>query len=177
MPAIAIRLHPSDTVVVALADIGQGTRLDDERVTVNVSVPAGHKVATLAMPAGTAVIKYNQTIGFATSDIAVGDHVHTHNMGMGVFERDYAFGADSHPTPVAAPGEQLTFDGFVRADGQVGTRNFIGIVPTVNCSATAARHIADHFRGAIMDAWPNVDGVVALTHGTGCGTGATGEML
>src|SRR3978361_830173 len=94
MSALAIRLHPSDTVIVALADIAPGTRLDDESVGARVRIPAGHKMATSDMPSGTAVIKYNQVIGFATTDIVAGDHVHTHNMGMGRFERDYAFGAD-----------------------------------------------------------------------------------
>jgi altronate hydrolase len=177
MSALAIRLHPSDTVVVALADIPSGTGLDNERVIARTRIPAGHKVATFDMPAGAPVIKYSQVIGFATTVIAAGEHVHTHNMGMASFARDYAFGADNRPTPFIPVTERATFAGFVREDGQVGTRNFIGIIPSVNCSATAARHIADHFRGAVMDAWPNVDGVVALTHGAGCGTGATGEML
>jgi altronate hydrolase len=177
MLALAIRLHPSDTVVVALADIPAGARLDSEDVVALGRIPAGHKIATRAMPTSAPVIKYNQVIGFATTDIAVGDHVHVHNMGMRSFERDYAFGADSHPTAMLPAAERGIFDGYVREDGQVGTRNFIGIIPSVNCSATAARAIADQFRGSVMDAWPNVDGVVALTHGAGCGTGASGEML
>jgi altronate hydrolase len=177
MLALAIRLHPSDTVVVALADIPAGARLDSEDVVALGRIPAGHKIATRAMPTSAPVIKYNQVIGFATTDIAVGDHVHVHNMGMRSFERDYAFGADSHPAAMLPAAERGIFDGYVREDGQVGTRNFIGIIPSVNCSATAARAIADQFRGSVMDAWPNVDGVVALTHGAGCGTGASGEML
>src|SRR4051794_1922144 len=177
MPALAIRLHSADTVVVALTAVSPGVTLDDGRVAARARVPAGHKVATTAMVKGEAVVKYNQVIGFATTDIAAGDHVHTHNMGMGTFERDYAFGADVRPTVPASAADCATFEGYVRADGQVGTRNFIGVIPSVNCSATAARQIADHFRGGAMAAWPNVDGVVALTHGSGCGTGATGEML
>jgi altronate hydrolase len=177
MPALAIRLHPADTVVVALTAVTPGVTLDDGRVAARARVPAGHKIATTAMAKGEAVVKYNQVIGFAATDIAAGDHVHTHNMGMGTFERDYAFGADVRPAVPAPAADCATFEGYVRADGQVGTRNFIGVIPSVNCSATAARQIADHFRGEAMAAWPNVDGVVALTHGSGCGTGATGEML
>ncbi|CAH2599373.1 Altronate hydrolase [Rhodovastum atsumiense] len=172
---LAIRLHPADTVVVALSAIAAGTGIEDGRISARAPIPAGHKIATAPMPQGAPVIKYNQVIGFATTDIAPGDHVHTHNVGMGAFDRDYAFGADAHPTVPTAT--TATFEGYVRADGQVGTRNYIGIIPSVNCSVTAARQIADHFRGAVMAEWPNVDGVVALAHGTGCGTGATGEML
>ena len=152
-------------------------RLDDDRVVARAAIPAGHKIATTSMQEGSAVIKYNQVIGFATATIEPGDHVHTHNMGMGQFQRDYAFGKDTRPTAFVAASACATFEGFVRPDGQVGTRNFIGVIPSVNCSATASRQIADHFRGAAMAEWPNVDGVIALPHGTGCGTGATGEML
>jgi altronate hydrolase len=177
MSALAIRLHQADTVIVALAAVTPGTQLDNQRVIARAAIQAGHKIATIAMDEGTPVIKYNQVIGFATTRIEAGDHVHTHNMGMGQFERDYAFGADTHITQYLPRSQCATFEGFVREDGQVGTRNFIGIIPSVNCSATAARQIADHFRGGAMIEWPNVDGVVALTHGSGCGTGATGEML
>jgi altronate hydrolase len=138
-------------------------------------VPPGHKVATRAIAAGSPVRRYNQIIGFATRDIRPGEHVHLHNLGIGAehgaFERDYAFCADVHPTPaVAAPA---SFMGIVRPDGRVATRNYIAILSSVNCSATVSRAIADRFRRDIFpDAlapYPNVDGVIALTHGTGCG--------
>jgi altronate hydrolase len=142
-------------------------------------VPAGHKVAVRAIRAGEAVKRYGQIIGFASRDIQPGEHVHTHNLAMGEFARDYAWCADAKPTePAAAPA---TFDGIVRADGRVATRNYIGILTSVNCSATVARAIADRFRRDIfpeaLAAYPNVDGVVALTHGVGCAVDTEGEAL
>jgi altronate hydrolase len=177
MSALAIRLHSADTVVVALAAVAPGHHLDNEHVVARTNIPAGHKIATTDIAKGDAIKKYNQVIGFATTDIQAGDHVHTHNMGMGTFQRDYAFGADIRVTSHIPPDDCARFEGYLRADCQVGTRNFVGVIPSVNCSATAARQIADHFRGTAMAEWPNVDDVVALTHGSGCGTGATGEML
>ncbi len=118
--------------------------------------------------------KYNQIIGFATADIAPGEHVHTHNLAMGDFDRDYAFCADAKPTDCVPEHERATFQGIVRADGRVATRNYLGMLTTVNCSATAARFIAEQFRGGALAEFPNVDGVVALGHGTGCGMASEG---
>ena len=136
----------------------------------------GHKIATAPIGAGEAVRKYGQILGFATEAIAPGDHVHTHNMAMGDFARDYAFGVDAQPTEPAAES-RATFQGIVRADGRVATRNYLGILTTVNCSASAARFIAEQFRGGALAEFPNVDGVVALGHGTGCGMGIDGEPM
>jgi altronate hydrolase len=173
--SLTIRLHPNDDVVIARAQLVGGTKLLDEDATVIGLVPPGHKVAARAIPRGEPVKRYNQVIGFASRDIAPGEHVHLHNLAMGTFDRDYAFGADAHPTPyVDAPA---TFKGIVRADGRVATRNYIGILSTVNCSATVARGIADHFTRERLAAYPNVDGVVALTHGSGCGMDTQGEGM
>lgn len=178
MAALTIRLHPADNVVVAGADLPPGTALPDGDITTRAAVPAGHKVAVRAIAAGGPVRKYNQIIGFATRPIEPGDHVHGHNMGMGEsFERDYAFSADARPTAPVPEAERATFQGILRPDGRVATRNFIGVLTSVNCSATAARLIADRFRGDALDAYPNVDGVVALAHGYGCGMGAEGEAI
>ncbi len=168
-----IRLHPQDDVLIARNQLVGGTSA--ESVMVKGLIPPGHKVATRAIAVGEPVRRYNQIIGFASKPIAAGEHVHTHNLVMGDFERDYAFGADIKPQPAR---RQATFQGIVRADGRVATRNYIGILSSVNCSATAARAIADHFSRqsnpqALAD-FPNVDGVVALTHGTGCGMATEG---
>ena len=173
--SLTIRLHPNDDVVIARAQLVGGTQLMDEKVTVSGLVPPGHKVATRAIKAGEPVRRYNQIIGFASRDIAPGEHVHLNNLAMGAFERDYAFGEDAKPTQPASP--QATFQGIVRADGRVATRNYIGILSTVNCSATVARGIADHFTRERLAEFPNVDGVVALTHGSGCGMDTQGEGM
>ena len=173
--SFTIRLHPDDDVVIARAQLVGGTLIADERVTVSGLVPPGHKVATRAIRAGEPVRRYNQIIGFASRDIAAGEHVHLHNLQMGSFDRDYAYGADVKPTQRAAV--PATFDGIVRPDGRVATRNYLGILSTVNCSATVARGIAGHFTRERLAAFPNVDGVVALTHGSGCGMDTRGEGM
>jgi altronate hydrolase len=173
--SLTIRLNPNDDVVIARAQLVGGTLLAEENVAVSGLVPPGHKVATRAIRAGDPVRRYNQIIGFAARDIAPGEHVHLHNLAMGAFERDYAFGADAKPTRyVDSPA---TFTGIIRPDGRVATRNYIGLLSTVNCSATVVRGIADHFRGEVLAAFPNVDGVVALTHGSGCGMDTHGDGM
>jgi altronate hydrolase len=170
-----LRLNPADDVVIARRQLVSGTLIKSEGITVIGLVPPGHKVATRAIAPGQPVRRYNQIIGFATREIRPGEHVHLHNLGIGVehgaFARDYAFCADVRPTPtVAMPA---TFKGIVRADGRVATRNYIAILSSVNCSATVSRAIADRFRRDLfpdeLAPYPNVDGVIALTHGTGCG--------
>ena len=178
--SLTIRLHPQDDVVIARQQLVSGTLLRDENITVAGLIPPGHKVATRAIAQGEPVKRYNQIIGFASRPILPGQQVHLNNLAMGEFARDYAFGSEAKPTQyVAAPA---TFMGIVRPDGRVATRNYIGLLSTVNCSATVVRAIADHFRadghnrGALAD-YPNIDGVVALSHGTGCGMGSTGEPI
>jgi altronate hydrolase len=169
-----VRLHSSDNVLVATADLDVGSTVDG--VTVVAPVPRGHKVAVAPIAAGDPVRKYNQVIGFATTDVAPGDHVHTHNTEFRAFARDYAFGADVTPTAFVPSEQQAMFQGIVRADGRVATRNYIGILTSVNCSATTAKFIAEAVRSTgLLDEFPNVDGVVALTHGTGCGMAGNGE--
>src|SRR3989475_7498301 len=173
--SLTIRLHPNDDVVIARQQLVSGTALLDENVKVSGLVPPGHKVATHAIPAGAPVKRYNQIIGFAKRAIAPGEHVHLHNLAMGEFARDYAFGADAKPTQFVDP--PASFMGIVRPDGRVATRNYIGILSTVNCSATVAHGIADAFKGGALGDFRNVDGVVALTHGSGCGMDVQGESM
>ena len=172
--ALTVRLHQADNVVTAKTTIAPDTAIGGEDMTTIIQIPVGHKLATTPIAAGEAIRKYNQIIGFASSDIAAGDHVHTHNVEMRVFERDYAYGADAKPTDMMPETERATFQGIVRADGRVATRNYIGVLTSVNCSASAARFIADAFRGDALADYPNVDGVVALVHGTGCGMADSG---
>ena len=172
-----IRLHPADDVLIARSQLVSGTTADG--IAIKGLIPPGHKIAARDIAVGEPVRRYNQIIGFATKAIQAGEHVHTQNLGMGAekgsFERDHAIGADVKPEPER---REATFMGIKRADGRVATRNYIGILSSVNCSATAARAIADHFsrqiNPAALEAFPHVDGVVALTHGTGCGMDTEG---
>jgi len=170
-----IRLNAADDVVVARLDIVAGTPLPGEAASTRTTIPAGHKVATRALAKGTPIRRYNQIIGFASRDILPGDHVHTHNLEMGSFARDYAFGVDAKPTAMA--DRPATFQGIVRADGRVATRNYVGVLTSVNCSAHVARLIAGKFGAEALAAYPNVDGIVALTHGTGCGMASEGLAM
>jgi len=173
--SFTIRLHPADDVVIARQQLVSSTVLLDEKVTIFGLIPPGHKVATRAIAVGEPVKRYNQIIGFAKRPIGAGEHVHLHNLAMGEFTRDYAIGADAKPTQFADPA--ATFMGIVRPDGRVATRNYIGILSTVNCSATVSHGIADAFKGEALAQFPNVDGVVALTHGSGCGMDVQGESM
>ncbi|MBL0150462.1 MAG: altronate dehydratase [Ideonella sp.] len=174
-----IRIHPADNVVIARRQLLGGTVLEEEGITVAGLIPPGHKVASKAIAAGEPVRRYNQIIGSATQAIAAGQHVHTHNLAFSSFARPHEPGAGALATDYVA--EPATFMGIVRPDGRVATRNYIGVLTSVNCSATAARAIADHFRRDVrpgaLAAFPNVDGVVALTHGMGCATASDGEEL
>ena len=167
-----IRLNPADNVVTTRMDIAMGTTIAEEgNLTPLTGVPAGHKIATAAIKSGEAVRKYNQIIGFATEDVAVGDHVHSHNCAFGDFERDYAFASDVKQTNFIAEPERATFQGYVRENGAVATRNYVAVLSTVNCSATVVHGIVSAFNDEVMKDYPNVDGVAAFTHGTGCGSG------
>ncbi|MCP4622745.1 MAG: altronate dehydratase [bacterium] len=171
---LTIRLNHSDNVVVARKDIAAGTEIPEEKIASRDEIAFGHKVAVAGIKSGEVVKKYGQIIGFASTDIQPGEHVHTHNLTMGEFDRDYAFCADaSHRTELV--DSPATFDGIIRPDGRVATRNYIGVISSVNCSASVCRFIADSFRGDALGDFPNVDGVVPITHGTGCGMAGQGE--
>ena len=162
-----LKLDPNDNVAVALQTIDAGTEFAIERV------PRGHKVATCNLRTGEAVRKYSQLIGYASTDIRKGSHVHTHNLEFRQVSKDYEFAIDrdrSHPDVAGR-----TFLGYRRSNGNVGTRNFIAVISSVNCSATAARRIASYFDESGLSEYPNVDGVSAFVHGTGCGMADDGE--
>lgn len=166
-------VSPHDDVAVALHEIPEGHRARTSAgATVPVlgadgggPVPAGHKVALRRMAAGDLVHKYGQVIGVLTADVELGGHIHSHNLGMP--ERASREGVEKAAVkPGFAQTRERTFQGIVRADGSVATRNYIGILTSVNCSATVAKLIARQFDGVDL---PGIDGVVALTHTSGCG--------
>ncbi|UWQ20207.1 UxaA family hydrolase [Jannaschia sp. W003] len=166
-----IRLRPEDDVAVAARALEAGVAVEGTR-TLGL-VPSGHKIALRAIAAGEPVRKYGQIIGYASEAIPAGAHVHTHNLAFRGTDHAYEFGTDLRPAP--APEMRDTFMGYRRASGVVGTRNYVAVVTSVNCSATAARRIADAFGPEELAAFPNVDGVVAYVHGTGCGMAGDGE--
>jgi altronate hydrolase len=171
-PPPVIRLHPDDNVVIARVTLLPGTPLA-EGATAIQRIPAGHKASVRRIGRGEAIRRYGQIIGFASSDIVPGLHVHVQNCEMGDFAKDYAYGVDAKDTAYFDP--PATFQGIRRPDGKVATRNYIGILTSVNCSAHVAGLVANMFQrnpftgdDPLAD-YPHVDGVVALTHKTGCG--------
>jgi altronate hydrolase len=168
-----LKLGSLDDVVVALKPVAVGQSLNGLHLTALSDISPGHKLAIRPLAPGQPVRKFNQIIGFATQPIAPGELVHTHNLVAGDFQRDYAIGSESHSTELLE--HPAIFQGIVRPNGRVATRNYIGILTTVNCSATVARRIAAHFTSDVLHAYPNVDGVVTITHGTGCGMAEHGE--
>lgn len=179
--AQTIRLHPHDNVVIAHAFVPAGSLIAAENVVSTGTVPEGHKIATRRVVEGEPILRYGEIIGFASREIAPGEHVHTHNCALHEFARQYEFATAIRPTTPIVPA--ATFQGIVRADGRVATRNYLAILSSVNCSATVSRCIADAFRrnpvtgeGLLAD-FPNVDGVVALTHRTGCGQASEGDGI
>ena len=172
-----IRLHPDDNVVVAGVDMEPGERVGSQDLRCKSAIPAGHKVAARAISPGKPIIKYGQIIGFAGEAIQPGEHVHTHNVTLKAFSREPDMGSDVAAPRGLDPEKTASFDGIVRSDGRVATRNYIGIIPTVNCSAGVARLIADGTAAELLPGYPNIDGVVALGHQSGCCSPGDSEGL
>ena len=173
----AIRLNSADNVSIALSEISSGTTLPDTNIVTREIIPPGYKIAIDDIPKGDPIKKYNVTIGFAKNDILAGTMLHNHNIEFKEFDRDYAYTKEFKPLELLPEKHRATFEGFLRSNGSAGTRNFIAIVSTVNCSATVVHAIADHFTKERMAEYPNVDGVAAFSHHTGCGMELTGEPM
>jgi altronate hydrolase len=172
-----IRLNAIDNVIVARKDLQAGTAIPEEGLVCQEHIPIGHKLATHNVQPGEAVRKLGQIIGFATREISAGQHVHTHNLAIKDFERQATSELDIKSAGMVFEGLQTSFKGFVRADGRVGTRNYLGVLPTVNCSASVSHYIANAFREEELADNPQIDGVLALSHEGGCGAGEGEQIL
>ncbi len=170
-----LHLHPNDNVLVAKTALALGQDIPELGLRTRAQVPAGHKIAARRIAAGEQVKKYDTVIGVATRDLEPGDYVHSHNLQLVDYYRDPAFGADVQPVDYVPEAERATFQGFVRPGGGVGTRNFIGILSSVNCSATVIKRIAAHFTPERLAAYPHVDGVAAFAQTSGCGMSSPSE--
>ena len=159
----AIKLNSADNVAVALSEIKAGTNLIGTNITTREIVPPGYKVAVCDISKGDPIKKYGVTVGFAKSHIAAGTMLHNHNIEFKEFDRDYAYAKHFRPVEKLPEESRATFQGYKRTDGRAGTRNFISIVSTVNCSATVVHAIADYFNDERLSKYPNVDGVAAFS--------------
>lgn len=170
----SVRLSPQDNVLVAVDNFEPGAELYG--VTAKARVPRGHKMALVDIAKGQPILKFDQIIGFASKDIAAGEWIHEHNVEMHAFARDYRFAEDAKKEEILPVEKQATFQGYRRANGKVGTRNYIGILTSVNCSASVARFMAEEInRSGILREYPNIDGVIPLVHGGGCALDIKGE--
>ncbi|TCQ99073.1 altronate dehydratase family protein [Neorhizobium sp. JUb45] len=169
-----IKLADPDNVLLAIDALAPGEEVGG--VSVAQRVPRGHKMSVQPIAKDAAVVKYGEIIGFAKEDIAPGNWVHEQNVYIRSFDRDYEFGVAAKPTYYAPAAERKTFQGYKRANGRYGTRNYVAIMTSVNCSASAARFIAEQInRSSILEDYPNIDGVISLVHGSGCGLDLHGE--
>ncbi len=171
-----VALNPRDNVRIALRDFAAGERIDEIGVTLACAIPRGHKIASSTLATGEYLYRYGQVIGVAETAIAVGDHVHVHNCGMVDHPRDSRFSKQSAPLSSVVLSPPRTFRGYRRANGRAGTRNYIGIVSSVNCSGSVARFIAaEAEKSDWFAACENVDGIVPITHASGCGMATNDE--
>ncbi len=169
-----IRLSPDDNVVVVVDQVPAGSSLAG--LTARERIPRGHKMAIVPIETNEPIRKYGQIIGFASKPIAPGDWVHEHNVALHDFARDYRFAEGAKNDELLPPELRATFQGYVRPNGKTGTRNYIGVLTSVNCSASVAKFIAEEVcRSGLLDDYPEIDGVVPFVHGTGCGMAARGE--
>ncbi|HLQ45035.1 MAG TPA: altronate dehydratase family protein [Planctomycetaceae bacterium] len=164
----ALLLHPDDNVAYVRRTIPTGSqfRVSRYEITAKELVEQGHKIALSAIAPRQAVRRYGQVIGYATEAIQPGEWVHRHNMEPGELTLDYAISSEVPADPLPIHGR--TFQGYRRADGRAATRNYIGIVSTVNCSAATSKMIAERFNKELLRDFPNIDGVVPLVHKGGC---------
>lgn len=172
-----IRLDPADNIVVARRPVAAGTVIPEEGITVRTDIPIGHKIAARAIAEGTPILKYNTVIGYAARDVEPGTHMHNDTIRFDAVTEAYDFCRDYHPVEILPPEQRRTFLGYVRPDGQVGTRNCIAVIVCSNCAATVARKIADHFTEEVLAAYPHVDAVVPLITASGCGLEKTGDPM
>ena len=176
---ILLRLHPEDNVGVLKRTAKAGVDLHDDagRLTLSRTVPGGHKVAIRSIEEGAPIRKYGQIIGFAKTAIARGEHVHTHNVLVKDFGRDYEFCVDARPVTFFSQEQTRHFQGYTRPNGRVGTRNYLAVISSVNCSASVSDYVAERFRTAeFRRDFPNIDGVIAFTHKSGCGIQPGGPL-
>lgn len=179
-----LQLHQRDNVAMATRPLSADTQLTGPFKQLNLNSPLkmGHKVALSDIALGQPVLKYGHVIGIATRPIAAGEWVHTHNLANQDTETDDPTRVERATAvpPPPAPLAGFTFQGYRRGDGRAGTRNYVAVLSSVNCSATVARAVARHFDAARLADYANIDGVVAFTHGTGCGMpfdGPSHQML
>ena len=170
-----IVLSKNDNVGVSQFIIPEKTKIEGREINTIDPIPFGHKVCLKSVNKGDPIIKYDQIIGFASKNIQAGEHVHSHNLEFKEFKRDFKV---TDKKNIIEEKTDTFFNGIMRDNGDVATRNYIGIVSTVNCSATVTKMIVEKIKYSdILKDYPNIDGIVPITHSTGCGMNTVSEGM
>ena len=170
-----IVLNKNDNVAVTPFIIPAKTKIEGQNISSIDDIPFGHKICLKTVNKGDPVIKYDQIIGFASKNINPGEHVHSHNLEFKDFDRKFKV---IEKKSIINEKSELFFNGIMRDNGQVATRNYIGIISTVNCSATVTKMISEKIKQSnILKDFPNIDGIVPITHSTGCGMNTESEGM
>ena len=170
-----IVLSKNDNVGVSQFIIPEKTKIEGREINTIDPIPFGHKVCLKSVNKGDPIIKYDQIIGFASKNIQAGEHVHSHNLEFKEFKRDFKV---TDKKNIIEEKADTFFNGIMRDNGDVATRNYIGIVSTVNCSATVTKMIVEKIKySEILKDYPNIDGIVPITHSTGCGMNTVSEGM
>jgi len=170
-----IVLSKNDNVGVSQFIIPEKTKIEGREINTIDPIPFGHKVCLKSVNKGDPIIKYDQIIGFASKNIQAGEHVHSHNLEFKEFKRDFKV---TDKKNIIEEKADTFFKGIMRDNGDVATRNYIGIVSTVNCSATVTKMIVEKIKySEILKDYPNIDGIVPITHSTGCGMNTVSEGM
>ena len=171
-------LHDADNIAVTMRKISQGESVESFDFVANQNIPSGHKIAVRNIASGEEIIKYGNVIGVASQNISFGDHVHTQNVAMTESQRNNVYTNNVREEDTLPITQRSVFQGYKRADGGVGTRNYVGIVTSVNCNASAAKLLVKEAeKSGILDQFPGVDGIVPIVHGAGCCIGTNDEAF
>lgn len=172
-----IHLNEKDNVAMASVILEKGVKIDTHDLVCNTVIPAGHKVAIHDIPKGGPVYKYGDIIGYALEHIKKGNHVHSHNLYVKKASCEHICESQHDHFPLKKKSERSFFKGYIRPGGKIGTRNYIGILSTVNCSTSICHFIADQANKAFKEKHASIDGFVGLGHGAGCCMTIGGEGL
>ena len=175
--AKAIILSENDNIVIALENMNSGQYLKQFDLKIDAPILSGQKIAKIDISENSPIYKYGTIIGFADSNILKGQVLTNSNVVFKEFIREHDYCANYQPTRFVNASSERSFMGFKRDDGRVGTRNYIAVVSTVNCSATVVHEIAAYFTKEKLKNYSNIDGVAAVSHSTGCGMELSGEPM
>ena len=170
-----IKLNEKDNIGIAPMDIPENKELSSDLKS-REYIPYGHKVSLEKISKGEFIYRYGQIIGVSSKNIMPGEHVHSHNLSFSDFKREYEINIKNNTSKYS--NKEFFFDGYKRDNGSSGTRNYIGLISTVNCSATVVKKISDRINNFLKGKnFKNIDGAVCMKHSSGCGMHNAGYSM